>query len=66
MKLDNDQNAISNLPVENSLCRSTNWITFRPHWNYYVDVLSLDICDDDQGKCDDVRSISMMNMVILD
>jgi hypothetical protein len=31
-----------------------------------VDISSSDICDKNQEKCDDARSISRMNTVVLD
>jgi hypothetical protein len=37
-----------------------------PSWRASVDVSSSDICDKDREKCDDVRSISRMNTVVLD
>jgi hypothetical protein len=32
-----------------------------PYWRASVDISSSDICDKDQKKCGDVRSISQMN-----
>jgi hypothetical protein len=35
-----------------------------PSWSASVDVWSSDICDENRDKCDDVRSILRMNMMI--